>query len=107
MRLAELPIESFLTPQLQGRGEVQYKANSHHIVVCTVTLVMSFQGEGEAPVASQGQSSAEQQQDEEGQRDAVKCKPSSLSSFWIPSLTPDAKPAEIKKPVSMSYTYIM
>ena len=30
-----------------------------------------------------------------------------LPSFWVPALTPDAKPTEIKKPVHTYYTYIL
>ena len=28
---------------------------------------------------------------------------SALPSFWVPSLTPSAKPTEIKKPVNLFY----
>ena len=35
-----------------------------------------------------------------GQGDSSKPQSKKLPSFWIPSLTPDAKPVEIKKPVS-------
>ena len=47
------------------------------------------------PTASQGQSSSAS-----SSTDEVKSKPK-LPSFWVPSLTPDAKPTEIKKPVSL------
>ena len=48
------------------------------------------------PSTSQGQSSSASAS---SSSDKVKSKPK-LPSFWVPSLTPDAKPTEIKKPVS-------
>ena len=52
------------------------------------------------PTASQGQSSsASGSSSSSSSADEVKSKPK-LPSFWVPSLTPDAKPTEIKKPVS-------
>ena len=53
------------------------------------------------PTASQGQSSSASASGSSGSSaDEVKSKPK-LPSFWVPSLTPDAKPTEIKKPVSV------
>ena len=48
--------------------------------------------EGQSSITSAGGSSS-------SSADEVKSKPK-LPSFWVPSLTPDAKPTEIKKPVS-------
>jgi nitric oxide synthase-interacting protein len=51
------------------------------------------------PTTSQGQSSsASAGSSSSSSTDEVKSKPK-LPSFWVPSLTPDAKPTEIKKPV--------
>ena len=52
------------------------------------------------PSTSQGQSSSiSAGGSSSSSADEVKSKPK-LPSFWVPSLTPDAKPTEIKKPVS-------
>ena len=51
------------------------------------------------PTTSQGQSSSASASSSSSSTDEVKSKPK-LPSFWVPSLTPDAKPTEIKKPVS-------
>ena len=65
----------------------------HHYIFSITTALAT-------PTTSQGQSSAASSSSEE-----VKSKPK-LPSFWVPSLTPDAKPTEIKKPVcSVSFPH--
>lgn len=61
-----------------------------YIAESVCVLFVTLEGQSEA---SQGQSSKTVTTGEEG-----KSKPQ-LPSFWVPSLTPDAKPTEIKKPV--------
>ena len=56
------------------------------------------------PTTSQGQSSSASGGSSSSAGDEVKSKPK-LPSFWVPSLTPDAKPTEIKKPVSIIQLY--
>ena len=51
------------------------------------------------PTTSQSQNSSASASSSSSSTDEVKSKPK-LPSFWVPSLTPDAKPTEIKKPVS-------
>lgn len=51
-------------------------------------------------VASSSSSSSKPAKD--GSRDGTEKGRPKLPSFWVPTLTPDAKPTEIKKPVSHS-----
>ena len=67
-------------------------AHSMHLFVASALTTASA-----TPTTSQGQSSSSSSTSDE-----VKSKPK-LPSFWVPSLTPAAKPTEIKKPVWLLY----